>query len=712
MGSRRIGNYEVIDYIGSGGFGSVFKAEETTAPGRIVALKELHRKHTRDSVIKQRFFQEAVAMARLDHPNLPRLYTFGEDNGSYYLVMEFISGKLLSDALAGPGRIEPDRAVEITAQVLSAVSYAHRNGIIHRDLKPDNIMLVEETGGVQVKVLDFGIARMIGGGNLTLTGEGFGTPAYMSPERITAAEAVDHRIDIYSAGIILFEMLTGSVPFKSTATDPSVYWSEMRSLHEREPLPSLAALGVSRDLEIVVRKATAKRPGDRYQTADDMLAALKGLASGGAGPTESLPARLEVITNPPMAEVYVDDILRGTTGEARGRIVIEGLQPGLHSVRVTKQNYNDYRISVSLEGGRQADLQVALSARATRVMPTNADAAPSDASTVKLDDRESTQLLVESLPAGSTVFVGERAVTTADQDGRATLMLAPGVHEIRVTSPTGVTRASTITVDKRNSSGPATLLMPVDGGAVTSPVTSPVLQPRAPAARRVAAWVAAVMLLVALATTAFFVLRGPDRVNSAALSPTQPAARAEPSVDREAVARAVAEALAKEKAAVAEDQAAVARDAAAIAAEKAAESKQAGEQAAKVAAGEHPEPKAEPAKPQPPKPAAQDACVIVQVTRPEGGSVEGLRVALAIQAEDGREALQGGHTGPQGRFRYCGVKAGNPVEVTVYGPRRAVLGTRRLVAAPGLNDVSISVSRPLARPGIRTPLRRQFPRQP
>src|SRR5215470_12689253 len=106
MSSRRLGNYQITEYLGGGGFGSVFKAEDVSKPGRIVAIKELHKKHTRNASIKQRFFQEAVAMARLDHPNLPRLYTFGEDNGSYYLVMEFISGKLLSDELQDKGSIE------------------------------------------------------------------------------------------------------------------------------------------------------------------------------------------------------------------------------------------------------------------------------------------------------------------------------------------------------------------------------------------------------------------------------------------------------------------------------------------------------------------------------------------------------------------------------------------------------------------------------
>src|SRR5262249_9277225 len=271
MNSRRIGNYQIRDYVGSGGFGSVFKAEDVTSQGRIVAIKELHKKHTRNSVIKQRFFQEAVAMARLDHPNLPRLFTFGEDNGSYFLVMEFISGKLLSDELQERQVETPERAAAIMSQALGAVAYAHKNGIIHRDLKPDNIMLVDNDSSLRVKVLDFGIARMVGGENLTLAGEGFGTPAYMSPERIKGSSGNDPRIDIYSAVIILYEMLRGRALFNSSASDPSISWSEMSRLHENEPLPPLASLGVPAQLEGVIRRAAAKKPDDRYPTAEDML---------------------------------------------------------------------------------------------------------------------------------------------------------------------------------------------------------------------------------------------------------------------------------------------------------------------------------------------------------------------------------------------------------------------------------------------------------
>src|SRR4029078_415963 len=271
MNGRVIGNYRIADYVGSGGFGSVFKAEDVNTPGRVVAIKELHKKHTRNQVIKQRFFQVSVAMTRLDHPNLPRLYTFGEDNGSYYLVMEFISGRLLSDEIHENGPIRPDVAVGVITHVLDAVSYAHHNGIIHRALKPDNIILVGDPTSPKIKVLDFGIARMVGGENLTLAGEGFGTPSYMAPERITGAGGDDPRMDLYAVGIILFEMLTGKAPFESKASDPALYWVEMRDQHERGPLPSLAPLGVSPRLEQIALPPIAKRLDDRYTAADDRL---------------------------------------------------------------------------------------------------------------------------------------------------------------------------------------------------------------------------------------------------------------------------------------------------------------------------------------------------------------------------------------------------------------------------------------------------------
>src|SRR5690242_9445413 len=416
MSGRQIGNYLITDYIGGGGFGSVFKAEDTTQSGRTVAIKELHKKHTRNSVIKQRFFQEAVAMARLDHVNLPRLFTFGEDNGCYYLVMEFIAGRVLSDELRTNGPLSVDLAAGILAQVLDAVSYAHRNGIIHRDLKPDNIILIDQDGTLRVKVLDFGIARLVGGESLTLAGEGFGTPAYMSPERMWGNTSDDPRIDVYAIGIILFEMLTGRPPFNSTATDPVVYWSEMRSLHESAPLPSLIERGVPAALDRIIQRATAKQANDRYATADEMLADLKramgsqvGTQVAGSLPVATGAARLSLVTTPGGADIYVDDTLRGRSDAIRGKALIESLAPGLHTVRVSKESYVDYKISVALEPDHQTDLQVTLAARATAAISPAEVTAAADFGTEKMANAET--ILAGSQPISNASEAATKSFT-------------------------------------------------------------------------------------------------------------------------------------------------------------------------------------------------------------------------------------------------------------------------------------------------------------
>jgi serine/threonine protein kinase len=448
MASRQLGNYRIIDYVGSGGFGSVFKAEDVKSPGRIVALKELHKKHTRSAALKQRFFHEALAMARLDHPNLPRLYTFGEDNGAYYLVMEFVSGIPLSDEIQKNGPLAVDRAVEITRQLLQAVGYAHRNGIIHRDLKPDNIMVLDQNAKLRIKVLDFGIARLVGGENLTMTGEGFGTPNYMSPERITGTAEVDHRTDIYSVGIILFQMLTGKPPFEASSTDPAFFWAEIRRLHQSEPLPSLAPFGVPGAVENIIRKATAKTPEERYSTAEEMMVDLTG--------GEAL-SKILLTTAPAAAEVYVDNVPRGRSDEA-GRLLVEGLSAGLHGIRVEKPGYNTYKIDLSLEAGVETALQVSLSALSTVAIPPVSATAP---------DR-----ITEKLAGGDEA---KTALLVSDQAGTTVMMTLPPVSETVVARNDPVTRQ----IDARRS-------------------------------RFLPAAIAVVMFL-ALAVIAYFVFRGPAR---------------------------------------------------------------------------------------------------------------------------------------------------------------------------------------------------------
>ncbi|MFY9611357.1 MAG: protein kinase [Blastocatellia bacterium] len=731
---RRIGNYQITDYVGSGGFGSVFKAEDVNTPGRIVAIKELHKKHTRNAVIKQRFFQEAVAMARLDHPNLPRLFTFGEDNGSYYLVMEFISGKLLSDEIQATGSLSPVRSAAIIEHVLEALSYAHGNGIIHRDLKPDNIILVEAGGRLTVKVLDFGIARMVGGENLTRAGEGFGTPAYMSPERIGGGGGDDPRVDIYAAGIILFEMLSGKAPFQSLATDPALYWSEMLNLHSSEPLPALSSLGVPESLDNVARRASAKRLEDRYPTANEMLADVRASGLTAAPPADLAPtammsnARLAVTTAPGDAEVFVDDVRRGTSDAVRGKLLIEGLTSGLHTVKVLKEGYNEYRISVSLENARQTDLQVALPARATVAIPSSEETAAAGLDTLKLqggDDQKTAVFVVESLPAGSTLFVGSDAVGLAGEDGRATIKLNPGSHEVRVTAPSGASATRLVTVTGEDSGLLKTIALPV-GGAPTTRAPLVTHSEVSKTGKRVAV-AATVALLLAVVAAAYYVMNGPGR-------PTEPA-----SVQPAPQAAATAEALPasppgtgsteadaktteedrlkaqnyKEKQALEKKLVEAEKK---LAEEKEAPGKSSAnpEPVSSVAVAPSTPPLLEPPKQQPASAATKDACLAVSVTALGGQPVRGVRVGVMEQPPNPGAMVYNGRTNANGRWLSCGLTAGQRVRVAVFGPRGGLLGGKQAVLTSGRNFVEIQINReidPDEPPLEQGPRRRRFPRQ-
>ena len=713
MGSRQIGNYRVIEYVGSGGFGSVFKAEDTTSPGRIVAIKELHKKHTRSTVIKQRFFQEALAMARLDHPNLPRLYTFGEDNGSYYLVMEFVSGSPLNEELEN-GPIPPDRAVPILSQVLRAVGYAHKNGVIHRDLKPDNIILVRDKDSVIVKVLDFGIAKMVGGENLTMTGEGFGTPSYMSPERISGRSELDLRTDIYSVGIILFEMLTGRVPFHTTSTDPALFWAEMRRLHESEPIPSLAEFGVPAEIESVVRKATAKRIEDRYSTAEEMLAAL------GEGQTT---ASLLLFTSPGSAEVFIDNIPRGTSDEERGRLLIEGLTPGLHNVRVTRAGYETYKIDMVLEPNHKTDLQVQLPARSTVAMPRfqeGAETGLQDAATHKIatgDELRTAMLVFESLPAGTTVVFGQGRRVLAGEDGRATVALAPGTHEFEVTDPSGGSKRETVTISDQDVGSFRTVAInqpprPTVAGLGASPAAQvPSVANRAAAAappsdiakkpsagKKIAAAIS-VIILAGLSAAAFIVIRGPGKgpqqqqtVADVSTNPVVPVATPPPSASPEQTLQAAVPASTPTPAPGLNKNAAK---------EEAKKETPAPTPKPTEDATRHPKnlPDNPPIAVPPPVPQPtptvirpieepdneSGTCLIVIVTGPGGGPAGGVRVAVTDEP-----SLYQGVTGPNGRWRRCGLMAGHRITVRVF-KGGTLLGTKQDVLTAGRNFVGIQV---------------------
>ncbi|MBC7252680.1 MAG: Stk1 family PASTA domain-containing Ser/Thr kinase [Actinobacteria bacterium] len=263
--------YRLKEKLGSGGMADVYLADDLLLE-REVAVKVLHPQYAADPAYIQRFRHEAQAAANLNHPNIVNIYDWGNEGDLYYIVMEYVEGRDLKEVLRGEGRILPERAAEITAEVCAALQFAHRHNLVHRDIKPHNIFL---TNMGQVKVMDFGIAREGNGSGFTQTGVVMGTPQYISPEQ-AQGRPVDGRSDIYSLGVVLYEMLTGRVPFD----DPNPVTVAYRQVREDPIPPSVIDPEIPPALEAVVMKAMAKNPANRYQTAQEMKADLLRFLEG------------------------------------------------------------------------------------------------------------------------------------------------------------------------------------------------------------------------------------------------------------------------------------------------------------------------------------------------------------------------------------------------------------------------------------------------
>lgn len=265
--TRLAGRYVLRELIDTGGMASVWRARDEVL-ARIVAVKILREELALDQEFAKRFQREAVAAARLTHPNIVSVYDTGIDDEVSYIVMEHSEGRNLREVLDERKSMEPEEAAALAAPVLSALAYAHANGVIHRDVKPANI-LVGDDG--RLRVTDFGIAKAaFAGTDLTTTGKALGTVRYLSPEQVQGGE-VDARSDLYSMGMILYELLTGRAPFQAE--------SEMAIALMRlndDPLPPRAFRGgIPRGLEAVVMRAMARDPDQRFQSADSMAAALE-----------------------------------------------------------------------------------------------------------------------------------------------------------------------------------------------------------------------------------------------------------------------------------------------------------------------------------------------------------------------------------------------------------------------------------------------------
>ncbi|GAA4817051.1 Stk1 family PASTA domain-containing Ser/Thr kinase [Nocardioides caeni] len=313
------GRYELAELLGRGGMAEVRKGTDTRL-GRIVAVKRLRSDLASDATFQARFRREAQSSASLNHPAIVSVYDTGEErtvqaDGSSevvpYIVMEYVAGRTLRDILREGRKILPERALEITSGVLSALDYSHRAGIIHRDIKPGNVML---TPSGDVKVMDFGIARAISDAqsSMTQTAAVVGTAQYLSPEQ-ARGETVDSRSDVYSAGCLLYELLTGRPPFVGDSPVAVAYQ------HVREPAvpPSRHEADLTPQVDAIVMKALAKRVEDRYQSAAQMRADIERYLAGRPVQAAVGAAPAPVLATPPTHETAVRPPLPPTQDDHR-----------------------------------------------------------------------------------------------------------------------------------------------------------------------------------------------------------------------------------------------------------------------------------------------------------------------------------------------------------------------------------------------------------
>jgi len=423
--------YEILEELGRGGMAIVFKAKEKQLD-REVAIKVLPFSLAFDKEFVERFQREARTSARLEHPNIIPIYRVGKSGRIIYFVMKFLRGKPLSSVLAARGSLPPAEIKKILAEVGRALAYAHKKEIVHRDIKPDNIMFDEHGHAV---VTDFGIAKAASGGKLTGTGMSIGTPHYMSPEQ-AKAQPLDGRSDLYSLGVVAYQCLTGGVPFDGEDSFSIGY----KHIMEEIPTPALDN-PEKRQLFEIVRKMMAKTPGQRFQSADELVSVLES----GRSVTFTTDATMAMpsLTGARLASAPTTPLPRATgtrppaTGdEAPRRSVLSGLLLWLLIVG-----------AVFGGGGFYAYKQGLIFAKSAGGAASDSTAAPDSSArdTTRLaatdSSRDSTRraipppppamgtpghLVLQNVPAGARISIEGQPVRGTQLD------LPPGVHRLTV----------------------------------------------------------------------------------------------------------------------------------------------------------------------------------------------------------------------------------------------------------------------------------------
>src|SRR6266852_5291814 len=304
LGQTLAGKYLVEKLIKRGGMGAVYRGKHVLMD-KTVAIKVLHPSLAVDDDVVARFSREAKAASRISHPHAVSVTDFGEsENGVVFLVMEYLDGRTLKEIIRSEGPMPLHRVVEIIRQVTGALDAAHGQGVVHRDLKSDNIMLSRTNGGDWAKVLDFGIAKIqqpanVKDADLTAPNLVIGTPQYMSPEQCSQTQPLDARSDVYSLGVIVYEMLAGRVPF----TGESATIIMMKQV--QDPPPSVLATrpDLPPAVDKVITQALAKHPADRFQTAGELFSALSRAAGEGVS---AAPRSAETVASAPVSPVADD----------------------------------------------------------------------------------------------------------------------------------------------------------------------------------------------------------------------------------------------------------------------------------------------------------------------------------------------------------------------------------------------------------------------